>query len=305
MAEFNFPLTYTFNPGFTVSFDTDASAPGAFSFLSPSDSPPQTGPSLDSLLPFPFDPTPGGAIDPSLLLPPFAASAVGPSPIPTANMNFDEWLASEPAMGLGSPTTNSINTSRLDASQPAPMMPTENTLIERTAQQDHPRASPLRSPSPPQLPPVHSHTHSPFHFDTHSRSLLPSINLYSRSRSRSRSHSRSRSRSRSHSRSQSRSRSRSRSKSPVPMNGMDIHSHSWAARNPTRPVLQPRPGGRKLTEVQKASRNIAREASNIKKKALDDDIKAFMENQAEKIEELARTHNTKPKRIKEMIGAVS
>ena len=89
------------------------------------------------------------------------------------------------------------------------------------------------------------------------------------------------------------------------MSGMDNHSHSWAARNPTRPILQPRPGGRKLTEAQKASRNIAREANNIKKKALDDDIKAFMENQAEKIEELARTHNTKPKRIKEMIGAES
>jgi hypothetical protein len=41
------------------------------------------------------------------------------------------------------------------------------------------------------------------------------------------------------------------------------------------------------------------------KKALDDDIKAFMENQAELIEGLVRTHGVKLKKIKEMIGAES
>ena len=76
---------------------------------------------------------------------------------------------------------------------------------------------------------------------------------------------------------------------------MDIHSHSWAVRNPTRPILQPQ-GGWKLTEAQNSSRNIAQEANNIK---------TFMETQAEKIEELARTHCVKPKKIKEMIRAES
>jgi len=53
---------------------------------------------------------------------------------------------------------------------------------------------------------------------------------------------------------------------------------------------------KKLIEAQKTSQNITREANNIK---------ALMETQAEKIEELVRIHHVKLKKIKEMIGAES
>ena len=172
MAEFTFSSTYTFDTGFTVSFNTDASVPplappvGAFSSLSPSATPPMD-PLLNGLPPaYPFAPNPGYAnasdgasilappMDLSLLLPTFAAPEMGPSPIPEANMNFDEWLASGPAMGLG-PTATSTRALRVDASHPVPgllMMPEDNSIMEGMAPRGPPRRSPLRTPSPP-LPP--------------------------------------------------------------------------------------------------------------------------------------------------------
>lgn len=86
------------------------------------------------------------------------------------------------------------------------------------------------------------------------------------------------------------------------MNSATATNHSWAARNPTRPIIEPRPRGGKLTNAQKASRAIAREQKQVSMKKLDDDIKAFAQDQTNKITELATKHNTSVERIKGQLG---
>jgi len=77
---------------------------------------------------------------------------------------------------------------------------------------------------------------------------------------------------------------------------------TWAARNPTRPILNPRPAPARLTEAQKASKAIAREQKKANAKRLDDDIKRFTEEQHAKLEEIARTHNIKVEKVKDLVG---
>jgi len=79
-------------------------------------------------------------------------------------------------------------------------------------------------------------------------------------------------------------------------------NHSWAGRNPSRPVIEPRPRAPKLTNAQKASRAIARELKQSKANALDNDIKAYLEEQSRKIEELAAKNNTTVEKVKAIVG---
>jgi hypothetical protein len=83
----------------------------------------------------------------------------------------------------------------------------------------------------------------------------------------------------------------------------ESNNTTWAARNPTRPILNPRPAPARLTEAQKASRAIAREQKKANAKRLDDDIKQFTEDQHAKLEEIAKTHNVKVEKVKDLVGA--
>lgn len=79
-------------------------------------------------------------------------------------------------------------------------------------------------------------------------------------------------------------------------------NHSWAGRNPSRPVIEPRPRALKLTNAQKASRTIARELKQSKANALNNDIKAYLEEQTCKMEELAAKNNTTVEKVKAIVG---
>jgi len=85
-------------------------------------------------------------------------------------------------------------------------------------------------------------------------------------------------------------------------NALDSNNHSWAARNPTRRVLESRPAPARLNDAQKASRKIAHEQKKMAAKELDDAIKAFTQDQHARIEELAKAHNVKVEKVKDLVG---
>ena len=85
-------------------------------------------------------------------------------------------------------------------------------------------------------------------------------------------------------------------------NALDSNNHSWASRNPTRRVLEPRPAPARLNDAQKASRKIAHEQKKTAAKELDDAIKAFTQDQHARIEELAKAHNVKVEKVKDLVG---
>jgi hypothetical protein len=57
-----------------------------------------------------------------------------------------------------------------------------------------------------------------------------------------------------------------------------------------------------MTDAQKASRKIAHEQKAIAAKKLDDAIKIFTQDQHARIEELAKAHNVKAEKIKDLVG---
>jgi hypothetical protein len=67
-------------------------------------------------------------------------------------------------------------------------------------------------------------------------------------------------------------------------------------------VLESRPAPAHLTDAQKASRKIAHKQKKLAAKKLDDAIKVFTEDQYAQIEELAKAHNIKVEKIKDLIG---
>ncbi|KAG1894803.1 uncharacterized protein F5891DRAFT_1151914 [Suillus fuscotomentosus] len=80
------------------------------------------------------------------------------------------------------------------------------------------------------------------------------------------------------------------------------NSSTWAARNPTRPVIRPRTPPPRLTDAQKASRKIKRDQKREATKSLHDGISEYLDEQRVKIEVLARTHNVTPKHINDIIS---
>jgi hypothetical protein len=80
------------------------------------------------------------------------------------------------------------------------------------------------------------------------------------------------------------------------------NSSTWAARNPTRPVIRPRTPPPRLTDAQKASRKIKRDQQKDATKLLHDGISEYLDEQRVKVEALARTHNVTPKHINDIIG---
>ncbi|KAG1726726.1 uncharacterized protein EDB91DRAFT_1061490 [Suillus paluster] len=83
----------------------------------------------------------------------------------------------------------------------------------------------------------------------------------------------------------------------------EANSSSWAARNPTRPVLHPRTPPPQLTDAQKASQKIKRDQKHEAAKRLHDGVTKYLNEQRMKIEALARTHNITSKHINDIIGS--
>ncbi|KAG1784872.1 uncharacterized protein HD556DRAFT_1250718 [Suillus plorans] len=80
------------------------------------------------------------------------------------------------------------------------------------------------------------------------------------------------------------------------------NSSTWAARNPTRPVIRPQTPPPRLTDAQKASRKIKRDQKREATKSLHDGISEYLDEQRVKIEVLTRTHNVTPKHINDIIS---
>jgi hypothetical protein len=83
----------------------------------------------------------------------------------------------------------------------------------------------------------------------------------------------------------------------------EANSSSWAAHNPTRPVLRPRTPPPRLTDAQKASRKIKRDQKHEAAKHLHDGVVQYLNEQRLKIEALARTHNVTSKHVNDIIGS--
>jgi predicted XRE-type DNA-binding protein len=82
----------------------------------------------------------------------------------------------------------------------------------------------------------------------------------------------------------------------------EFNNTTWAARNPTRPVLPTRPVPARLTDAQKASREIARRQRKLNTEKLNTDIKAFVEAEQLKIAEIAKAHNVTTDKVKDLVG---
>ncbi|KAG1888969.1 uncharacterized protein F5891DRAFT_965858 [Suillus fuscotomentosus] len=81
------------------------------------------------------------------------------------------------------------------------------------------------------------------------------------------------------------------------------NSSSWAARNPTHPIIRPRTPPPRLTDAQKASRKIKRDQKIERMKRLHDAVAGYLDEQKTKIEALSRAHNVTPKQINNIIGS--
>jgi hypothetical protein len=83
----------------------------------------------------------------------------------------------------------------------------------------------------------------------------------------------------------------------------EANSSSWAARNPSRPIIRPRTPPPRLTEAQKASRKIKMDQKKEKTKRLYDAVAEYLDEQKIKIETLSRAHSVTPKHINDIIGS--
>jgi hypothetical protein len=82
----------------------------------------------------------------------------------------------------------------------------------------------------------------------------------------------------------------------------DTNNVSWAARNPSRTVINPRPPPARLTDAHKASRAIAHEQRKLAQESLDEDIKQFLTKQNDEIAKIATAHSVKVDKVKDLVG---
>ncbi|KAG0695697.1 hypothetical protein DFH29DRAFT_806240, partial [Suillus ampliporus] len=80
------------------------------------------------------------------------------------------------------------------------------------------------------------------------------------------------------------------------------NNSSWAARNPTRPVIPTRSKGNALMEAQKASRAIKSAKRKEEENTLNESIKTYLEEQGKKLREIALKHNVSEDHIKNLVG---
>ncbi|EGN91997.1 hypothetical protein SERLA73DRAFT_79952 [Serpula lacrymans var. lacrymans S7.3] len=81
------------------------------------------------------------------------------------------------------------------------------------------------------------------------------------------------------------------------------NSATWASRNPTRRTLPVRPPPQPLTDAAKASRSIVRKVKNNMLKKLNEDIITFVKEQNNKITDIAKNHDVKVEKVKNMVIA--
>ncbi|KAH7908464.1 hypothetical protein BJ138DRAFT_1012744 [Hygrophoropsis aurantiaca] len=82
-----------------------------------------------------------------------------------------------------------------------------------------------------------------------------------------------------------------------------LNNSTWAARNPGRPVIPTREPPPRLSDAQKASRQIAAEQKASRAKLLQDAIAKLVADHEDNIKALARAHNVPEKQVKDLIGS--
>ncbi|KAG1820769.1 hypothetical protein EV424DRAFT_1539310 [Suillus variegatus] len=81
------------------------------------------------------------------------------------------------------------------------------------------------------------------------------------------------------------------------------NNSSWAARNPTHPVIPMQSNGRgRLTEAQKASHVLKTAQNKERSKALQEAITQFVQEQGERLHDLVLTHHISDNHIKNLIS---
>ena len=79
------------------------------------------------------------------------------------------------------------------------------------------------------------------------------------------------------------------------------HSATWAGRNAARPVIKSRMPARPLTQAVKQARKIVMEQKREANKQLQKAVTLFIEEQNAKMEEIAKAHNVKVKRVESLV----
>jgi len=79
------------------------------------------------------------------------------------------------------------------------------------------------------------------------------------------------------------------------------HSATWAGRNAARPIIKSRIPPRPLTEAVKQAHKITREQGREAHKHLQNAITMFIADQNAKLEEIAKGHNVRAKRVQSLV----
>ena len=79
------------------------------------------------------------------------------------------------------------------------------------------------------------------------------------------------------------------------------HSAMWAGRNAACPVIKSRAPHCPLTEAVKQAHKIAREQGQEANKRLQNTVTMFIADQNAKMEEIAKAHNVKAKRVQSLV----
>ncbi|KAG2354601.1 hypothetical protein BDR07DRAFT_1305442 [Suillus spraguei] len=83
----------------------------------------------------------------------------------------------------------------------------------------------------------------------------------------------------------------------------DANLSTWAARNPTRPVIHCWTPPTRLSDAQKASRKIKKGLKTEMMKRLHDAVVKHLQEQKHAVELLSHAHNVTPKYVNDMIGS--
>ncbi|KAI6006015.1 hypothetical protein EDD15DRAFT_2154572 [Pisolithus albus] len=85
-----------------------------------------------------------------------------------------------------------------------------------------------------------------------------------------------------------------------------MNNSTWQARNPNRPVIPPRVSKKnKISDAERASRQIAAEQRATKREALQADINLYLEEQKRRLETIATTHDVTIKYLDRVISSTT
>jgi hypothetical protein len=80
---------------------------------------------------------------------------------------------------------------------------------------------------------------------------------------------------------------------------------TWAKRNALEKIQRTREPARKLTDAEKASRQLAAGLKKQRQTQLNDAVAEYILDRTGKLQELADTHNVKVARIEDMVNAAT